>query len=260
MIIKIGGGQSINIEGIAQDLTNHPGSIIVHGANALRDELLEKLDIEKHVVTSIKGYSSVVTDDDMIDAIKMAYAGLQNKTIVELCQRNGINAIGLSGIDGGLIRSERNRGIKIEENGRKRIIRDRSGKPRTINTALLTLLLENGYTPVLCIPTLDENGYATNSENDDIVTLIHHEVRAERIIQLIEAPGYLEDPRDDTSVRKTMTRTDLERELETSSGRMKRKLHALHKLLETPTTIHISDGRIERPISTALEGAGTVIR
>lgn len=259
MIIKIGGGSSINIEGIVDDLVDHPGSIIVHGANAMRDELLEKLDIEKRTVTSIKGFSSVVSDDALIDAIMMSYAGLQNTRIVEACQKRGINAIGLTGLDGGLIRSVRNKGIKTEENERKRIIRDRSGKPVSINEPLLRMLLDAGYTPIISIPTLDENGVAVNTENDDIVRLLHHTMHVTRVIQFIEAPGYLADANDDTSVIERMSKDDIERALETSSGRMKRKLYALSKLLSVPTKVHIADGRVAHPLKEALAGAGTVI-
>lgn len=97
-IIKIGGGASINIEGIIEDLAViEKPFIIVHGANALRDEIAKKLGMEKQVLTSVSGYSSVFSDEDAINAILMSYAGLRNKRIVESCQKLGINAVGLSG-------------------------------------------------------------------------------------------------------------------------------------------------------------------
>jgi acetylglutamate/LysW-gamma-L-alpha-aminoadipate kinase len=67
---------------------------------------------------------------------------------------------------------ESNKGIRVRENGKTLIKRDLSGKPRSVNTSLLTLLLDNGYCPVLTIPIVDENGFAINSENDDIVARI----------------------------------------------------------------------------------------
>jgi len=70
--------------------------IIVHGANALRDKLAEALGQPKEVITSVKGYSSVYSDDKMIDLMMMSYAGIRNKRIVELCHKHGINAVGLS--------------------------------------------------------------------------------------------------------------------------------------------------------------------
>jgi len=259
-IIKIGGGSKINIPGIINGLKEYPNSIIVHGANAKRDEILKKMGYEKKIVTSISGYSSVLTDDNMIDSIMMAYSGLQNKRIVELCQQNGINAIGLSGIDGQLIRSKRNSGIRIEEDGKKRLLHDLSGKPKEINEKLLRLLMQNGYTPVICIPTLDENYNAINSENDDIVALLHHTLRAERIIQFIEAPGYLKDSKDERSIISKLTKEDLENALEESSGRMKRKIYALKQLLDIPCIVHICDGRTKNPLKDCMEGKGSVIK
>ncbi len=86
LLIKIGGGKEINIEGIISDLGSiNEDFIIVHGANYLRDDLALKLNYEKKSITSVSGYSSVYTDQDGMDIMMMAYAGLRNKRIVELC-------------------------------------------------------------------------------------------------------------------------------------------------------------------------------
>ena len=109
LILKIGGGATINLEATIKDLAavkerENCQAIIVMGANAVRDQLVQDLGQEKTVVTSVSGYDSVLSDDSMIDALMMAYAGLQNKRIVELCQQAGINAVGLSGVDGKLFK------------------------------------------------------------------------------------------------------------------------------------------------------------
>lgn len=262
IIVKIGGGKEINIEGVIKDLsTLDEKYIIVHGANAARDELLHELGINKNVVTSVSGYSSVFSDEKTIDVMMMVYAGLKNKRIVELCQRNGINAIGLSGLDGQLIRGSRNNGIRVRENGKLRILRDFSGKPKTINKNLLNLLTENNFVPVLCVPIIDENGFAVNSENDDIVALLTSELKADKVIQLIEAPGFLENAADPGSLVKQLTSSELEKREAGVEGRMKRKILALRKLFEnSEPTVFISDGRIENPIINALQEKGTVIK
>lgn len=260
-IIKIGGGATINIEGIIADLAavNKP-FIIVHGANALRDEVATRLGMEKKVLTSVSGYSSVFSDDDAIDAILMSYAGLRNKRIVESCQKQGINAVGLSGLDGRLVQGRRNKGIRVRENSKTLIKRDLSGKPATINSDLLSLLLDNGYNPVLCIPIVDENGFAINSENDDIVTCLAGVTQPECIFQFIEAPGFLDDPADETSVVKTMSSTELVAREAQVEGRMKRKMLALCSLFEQGAArVIIADGRTEHPLADALDGQGTTI-
>ena len=110
IIVKIGGGAGINLQGIIQDLAQVKEKfIIVHGANALRDKLAEDLGQPKKVVTSVSGYSSVYSDENLIDQMMMAYAGARNKRIVELCHQNGINGVGLSGLDGKAIQGVRNK-------------------------------------------------------------------------------------------------------------------------------------------------------
>ncbi|NOX37855.1 MAG: [LysW]-aminoadipate kinase [Calditrichaeota bacterium] len=262
LIIKIGGGAAINIEGIVADLANlREPFLIVHGANALRDRLATSLDIPRKTLTSVSGYSSVYSDASMLDLLMMAYAGLKNKRIVERCQQHGLNTIGLTGLDGAIIRGRRNRGIRIRENGKVRIVRDLSGKPREINLELLQWLLSSGYVPVLTVPIIDETGTAINSENDDLVVLLQQATGAQRIIQLIEAPGLLANPADPTSRIAHLTPSELAEWEERVTGRMKRKLRALKRLVEQGVQqILISDGRTEHPIQDALNGKGTIIQ
>ncbi len=261
MLIKIGGGEQINLEATIADLaTLEQPFIIVHGANVLRDQLAQRLDIEKTVLTSVSGYSSVFSDQAALDVIMMSYSGLRNKQIVELCQRNGINAVGLTGLDGRLVQGERNKGIRVRENGKTMIKRDLSGKPRSINTTLLTLLLDNGYCPVLTIPIADENGFAINSENDDIIVQLAQALAIESVLQLIEAPGFLDDPTDENSLVARMSVAELQAREATVEGRIKRKLLALTRLCQGgKTRVIIADGRGEQPIINALAGAGTHI-
>jgi acetylglutamate/LysW-gamma-L-alpha-aminoadipate kinase len=262
IIVKIGGGKDINLEGIITDLAELDDQfIIVHGANALRDKLAEDLKTPKKTITSVSGYSSVFSDKKALDILIMAYAGLKNKRIVELCHQNGINAVGLSGLDGRIIEGKRNKGIRIKENGKLKIVRDFSGKPIKINHILLELLLSNGFTPVLCVPIIDENNFAINSENDDIVNVLQNKIHADKIIQLIEAPGYLDDPDNPDSVVPTLSARDLLIREEQLTGRMKRKILALRKLLQSGShQVIISDGRIENPIKHAMAGKGTIIQ
>ena len=262
IIVKIGGGADINIKGIIGNLAELDDKfIIIHGANALRDKLAEDLGFTKRVVTSVSGYSSVFSDEEALDVMMMAYSGLRNKRVVEMCQQKGINAIGLTGLDGRLIQGRRNRGIRVKENGKLLMLKDFSGKPQSINDSLLNLLLENGYTPILSVPIIDENGYAINTENDDIVTVLQNTIHADKIIQFIEAPGYLDDPKDANSIVKEMSQQELIIREEKTEGRMKRKMLALRKLFETgANTVIISDGRTENPVKDALAGKGTIIQ
>ena len=261
-IIKIGGGEQINLEAIIEDLVNLEDEfIIVHGANALRDEIANKLHYEKKILLSASGYSSVYSDSKALDIMMMSYAGLRNKRIVEMCQQVGINAIGLTGVDGKLIEGKRNNGIKIREEGKLKIVRDFSGKPKSINIALLKLLINNGYVPVITVPIIDENNFAISSENDDIVALLKESLDADRIFQLIEAPGFLDDVKNPNSVVKIISKEELKQRETQVEGRMKRKMKALTKLFESgKTSVYICDGRKNNPITNAINGEGTIIQ
>jgi acetylglutamate/LysW-gamma-L-alpha-aminoadipate kinase len=261
LIIKIGGGETVNLEGAVQDLaTLGQKCVIIHGANALRDRLAADLNIEKKTVTSVSGYTSVFSDEAIIDLMMMAYAGLRNKRLVELCQKHAVNAVGLSGLDGKLIQGRRNQGIRVREGGKLKLLRDFSGKPKSVNRELLELLLANGYVPVLSVPIIDENNVAINSENDDIVNVLQEILQADTIIQLIEAPGFLDVRDDPTSLVARITKQQLKAREQQAEGRMKRKMLALTKLFENGAgTVIIADGRTEHPIRDALDGKGTII-
>ena len=261
-LVKVGGGEAVNLAGVAGDLASiDTPCIVVLGANAVRNDLAARLGSSTRTLTSVSGYTSVFSDETALDVIMMAYSGLRSKRFVELCQRRGVNAIGLSGIDARVVEGQRNRGIRVREGGKTLIKRDFSGKPRSVNGALLRTLLDGGYTPVLTIPIADEKGFAINSENDDIVNVLQGALGAERIVQLIEAPGFLDDPGDPESVVTAMAQSELARREAQVDGRMKRKMLALRRLFEAGASeVIIGDGRVEHPIRAALDGAGTVIR
>ncbi len=261
-IIKVGGGNEINLEGVVSDLaTLEQPFVVVLGANALRDSLAIRLEQEKVELTSVSGYTSVFSDTTAIDLIMMAYSGLSNRRFVELCQRNGVNAVGLTGLDGRLIQGRRNRGIKVREGKKTLVKRDLSGKPLSVNVSLLKTLLEQGYRPVLSIPIIDEGGFAINSENDDIVAVLQSALRAEKLVQLIEAPGFLEDKNDEHSVLTTLSVTELEDREAAVEGRMKRKILSLRRLFDAGAAkVIIADGRTEHPVLDALAGKGTTIQ
>lgn len=261
IIVKIGGGSTINIAGVIEDLAGlEEQYIIVHGANALRDKLAEDLGQPKQVLTSVKGYTSVYSDKKLLDVMLMAYAGLRNKRIVELCQQHGINAVGLCGLDGKIVQGKRNKGIRVYQGKKLKIVRDFSGKPQTVNAPLLQLLLDNGYVPVLTVPIIDEFNAAINTENDDVVRVLQQALQADTLINLIEAAGFLEDQDDSTSLIKNIPSAELEAREQQVEGRMKRKMLAFRKLFEHGASkVIISDGRGEHPVNDVLAGKGTVI-
>jgi [amino group carrier protein]-L-2-aminoadipate 6-kinase len=113
---------------------------------------------------------------------------------------------------------------------------------------------------VLCVPIIDENNYAINSENDDIINVLENSLHCDKIINLIEAPGFLDNVNDPNSLVKKISRDELLHRENQVEGRMKRKMLALRKLFESGAKkVIIADGRTIHPVNDALNGVGTII-
>ncbi len=263
LLVKMGGGD-FDIDAIAEDLaTLDRPFVLLHGGNKLRDQLATELGRPPQVVESISGYTSVLSDEDGIDVLLAAYAGIRNKRIVESLRKHGMNAIGLTGLDGGLVEGVQNQGIRVRREGRKLLLRDQSGKPRSVNGTLLRSLLDQGYTPVLTVPIAGADGAALNSENDEVLALLAVELGAGEVVSLIEEVGLLADRDDPSSLVTEVDSAKLGEWEARVSGRMRRKIRALRTLFDRADApgplFRLSDGRIERPITRALAGAGTLV-
>ena len=97
--------------------------------------------------------------------------------------------------------------------------------PETVNTSLLKLLVDQGYTPLLTVPILDEHGLPVNTENDSVVALLQKSLGARRVVQLLEAPGFLEDPDDPASVIDEMRFSELEERARSARGAFPAEAH-----------------------------------
>ncbi|MFH0875519.1 MAG: [LysW]-aminoadipate kinase [archaeon] len=264
ILIKIGGGKGIldNLDNILKDFASiDEKKIIVHGANYEMSCVCKKMNIPEKIITSPSGFSSRHTDRETLDIFKMVYAGAANKRIVERLQKLGINAIGLSGVDGGLLRGARKPYVKSVEGDKIKLIRDDfTGNVEKVNVTLLNLLLENNYLPVICPPAISHDNFAINVDNDRIVGAICKEMPVDILISLIEAPGMLEDASDEKTLIKKIKLEEIENFSDFAKGRMKKKIHhAKEAFGNTLKKYIIADGRIERPITMALAGSGTAI-
>jgi acetylglutamate/LysW-gamma-L-alpha-aminoadipate kinase len=191
----------------------------------------------------------------------MAYCGKVNKTLVELGQALGINAVGLSGLDGALLTGPRKEALRVIENGRRMVIRDDlSGRVEKVNVALLTLLLDHGYLPLVCPPALSTEGQAINVDGDRAAAGIAAAIGADRLIILSNVPGLLRD-KDDEGTLIAELRCDRLGDVDALAlGRMKKKVMGAVDALEggVPEVI-IADGRVDAPIDDALKHKGTWI-
>jgi acetylglutamate/LysW-gamma-L-alpha-aminoadipate kinase len=235
--------------------------VVIHGAGTRRDEIAQQLGIPTRTITSPSGVSSVYTDDRAIDVFLMAYCGLVNKRLVSIFQQQGMNAVGLSGIDGKLWQAKRKNAVYSVEHGKTKLITDNlTGRVETINDTLVTMLLTNGYLPVLCPPAISFENKIVNTDSDWAVAMIAASLSATRVVSLFEAPGLLRNLQDESSTIHRISADRLTEMMTVAQGRMKKKVLGAQKALENGVkTVYWGDGRIKQPITKALEGNGTVI-
>lgn len=262
LILKVGGGKNINWDYIAEDLKSLKEEvIIVHGANYLMKEISSKLGIKEKFITSPSGHISRYTDTATMDLLTMVYSGLVNKKIVSTLQKHKINAVGLTGADGKLLLGVRKEAILSREGDRVKVIRDsKTGNVKSVNTKLISLLLKNGYVPVVTIPAITNEGELINVDNDRLVAILAKELKVEIIVMLFEAAGLLRDKNNEKSKIGKINKDQLDKYMETVTGRIRKKLLGVKEAISFGVSkVYFGDGRVPHPIQSALSGKGTVI-
>ena len=265
-IVKIGGAEGINYDLIADDVA-HLTTVgqrlaIVHGGSAMTNQVATALGHAPQFVTTASGYTSRRTDRRTLEIFEMVYCGQMNKGWVERLQQRGVNAIGLSGMDGRLWQGTRKDTITIlDERGRRRVLRDDyTGRVEHVNTALLNILLEAGYTPVMTPPALSLQGEAINVDGDRAAAATAIALKAETLIILSNVPGLLERFPDESSLIRHIPASRLDSFMSFAQDRMKKKLMGAGEALAGGVRrVIFADGRTENPIRRALAGEGTVV-
>jgi acetylglutamate/LysW-gamma-L-alpha-aminoadipate kinase len=266
IVIKVGGSQGINYDAVCTDLAGlirkREKAILVHGGSAETNRISQLLGKPPRMVTSVSGYESRYTDRETLEIFEMVYCGKMNKEIVEKLQRLGVNAVGLSGIDGRIWQGTRKTSITIIENGKKKVLRDdHTGKVDTVNLDLIRLLLDHEYTPVLTPPALSHEGEAINVDGDRAAAILAAALKVEKLIILSNVPGLLKDVNDESSLIAEVPFSEIERYAEYAKGRMKKKvLGAREAIRGGVREVIFADARLAEPISAALLSRGTVIR
>jgi acetylglutamate/LysW-gamma-L-alpha-aminoadipate kinase len=266
IIVKAGGSKGITIDAVCQDISVLVGRgervIFVHGASHETNLLSTALGKPPRFVTSLSKVESRYTDRETLEIFCMAYAGKMNKLFVERLQQLGVNAVGLCGVDGRSMEGERKAAIKVIENGKRKVLRDDfTGRVEQINTGLLTLLLEHGYTPVLCPPAISYESEIINVDGDRAAAVLAVAFKAETLIILSNIPGLLRDVNDASSLVHRIDKAHLSSYMDLAQGRMKHKMMGVAEALAQGVgTVILGDARVEQPIQQALQGQGTVIQ
>ncbi|HEX3303668.1 MAG TPA: [LysW]-aminoadipate kinase [Thermomicrobiales bacterium] len=268
-VIKIGGGAAIDEAAYARfaddlALLHEAGKpfVVVHGGNAEFSRLSAALGMPPRMITNDKGRVSRYTDRETIDAMLMTYCGKVNKTIVATFQQAGINAVGLSAIDGRIATGRRKPVLRGTEDGKPKVLRDdHAGSIETIDTALISLLLANGYVPVLTPPALAvEEGRPINVDGDKLALNLARDLSADALLFFSDTPGLLADKDDESTLIREIDASDPANALASARGRMVVKVEQALKAIEHGVgQVIFGDARVEYPVQRALAGEGTRI-
>ena len=130
-----------------------------------------------------------------------------------------------------------------------------------MNAELLQTLLAGGYVPVIAPMAISEGGEALNVDGDRAAAMVSSALKTDALILLTAVPGLMKNFPDESTVIRNLSQNQLSDALEAAQGRMKKKVLGAEEALKGGVKrVVIADGRIENPISNALEGKGTVIQ
>ena len=256
VVIKYGGNAMINeslkqqvMEDIALLWLIGVKVVLVHGGGPEISETMKKLGKESVFVNGLR-----VTDKETVDIVQMVLAGKINKTLVNLIQMKGGHAVGLSGIDGGIIEAT----MKDERLGYV-------GEITKIRTQPITDLLEKNYIPVISTVASDRQGNTFNINGDTAAAYIAGALGAERLIMMTDIAGILMDKDDPSTLIPNITVEKAKKLYDSGviSGGMIPKVDCCIEALEHGVKhVVIMDGRIPHSILMELltdEGAGTMV-
>jgi acetylglutamate kinase len=168
--------------------------VMVHGGGPQTTELSEALGIPARMVEGRR-----VTDQKAIDVAAMVLNGLINTQILGMCRDLNIDAVGISGVDAGLVRAHRRPPVKTATTG-ETIDYGFVGDIDGIDTTVIRKLLDNGLMPVVSPLSADERGVLLNINADTVAAAIGAALGAEKLILCTGAPGILERVEDPTSL------------------------------------------------------------
>ncbi|HET7810950.1 MAG TPA: acetylglutamate kinase [Steroidobacteraceae bacterium] len=199
-VVKAGGGvfaDAAAVRGLIEQIAilHYFGVrvVFVHGGGPQLTEITEKLGVPTRMVQGRR-----VTDQKAIDATSMVLNGLINTQLLALCREMNIDAVGVSGVDAGLIRAHKRAPVRIDsgETVDYGFVGDIDG----IDTTVLTKLLDNGLMPIVSPLSSDDNGTLLNINADTVAAAIGAALDAEKLMLCTGAPGILADVNDPSSI------------------------------------------------------------
>lgn len=236
---------------------------VIHGGGKQLNELAEKLGV---VQTMIAGRR--VTDDDTLELAKMIFRGKINTEILAQFRRRGVHAVGLSGIDGGVVTAAKRppKDVLNKETGETKIVDfGHVGDVVSVDASLINTMLDNGYLPIVSSLGADDDGRIFNINADTIASELAVGLQAEKLILLSDVNGiYLDETNEDTKLSR-LSIADARHLIESgrATGGMIPKLENMIALLGRGVgSAHIVSGTTRNAVLAEVftdEGTGTMI-
>ncbi len=234
-------------------------TVLVHGGGDTVTQVAEKLGVRQKFVVSPDGFRSRYTDIETMRVFTMVMAGKINKEIVLWLQSRKIPAIGLSGLDGALIRAERKTRLIIKDDeGRRRVIEGGyTGHVTDVDASLLQTLLAAHYVPVIAPIALGSDNEPLNLDADRTASHIAAALKAELLLLMTDVNGVSFNGKPVAHLRSA----EAKRSLENLGPGMITKVHAaLDALSHGVGKAIIAPGSSENPFTSAIqEQTGTAI-
>ncbi len=256
VIIKYGGNAMIDetlkqqvMEDIALLWLIGVKVVLIHGGGPEISDMMKKLGKQPEFVDGLR-----VTDKETVDIVQMVLAGKVNKSLVTLLQMKGGHAVGLSGMDGGIIEAR----IKDDRLGFV-------GEIVKVRSQPITDLLEKNYIPVISTVASDRQGNVYNINGDTAAAYIAGAMDAERLIMMTDVAGILRDKDDPSTLIPKVTVSEAKKLYDDGivSGGMIPKVDCCIEAINAGVkNVTIMDGRIPHAILMELltdEGAGTMV-
>ena len=268
IVVKYGGNAMVDEglkEGFARDIVLMKlvgiNPVVVHGGGPQINQLLDKIGKESQFIQGMR-----VTDRETMDIVEMVLGGLVNKDIVNLVNRHGGKAVGLSGKDGGLIRA------------RKMIVTGKDdpalsapeiidighvGEVDSVDPEIVTLLESGEFIPIIAPIGVDSDGQTYNINADIVAGTLARTLMAEKLVLMTNTPGVLDDSGE---VMTGLTATEVDSMVKSGAihgGMLPKVSCALDAVKSGVRTAHIIDGRVEHALLLEVfsdEGVGTLIK
>ncbi|WFF05891.1 [LysW]-aminoadipate kinase [Micromonospora sp. WMMD1076] len=266
IVVKCGGTAAVDSAAVCADVAAVAAAgrrvVLVHGGSAQIDAIAARLGVAQRRITAPDGSSTRYTDPATIEVVLLALAGAVKPRLVAALAGAGVPAVGLTGLDAGLIVARRHGPHRAVIDGRTRLVRDNhTGRIVEVHTELLRTLLDAGTVPVVSPPALGLDGEPVNVDADRVAAAVAAALGARSLLLLTGAPGVLADPADERTLRDVVTLPpDGGPPAGVRDGATVKLLAARDALHAGVGHVMIADGRGHHPVRAALDGAGTRVR